>query len=60
MLWLINIILTPYMLTLVAVVAMSNVGVDVKTIDAKEVYIMMIQVVISLSLLKKLKELIHG
>ena len=48
------------MLTLVVVVAMSNVGVDVKTIDAKEVYIMMIQVVISLSLLKKLKGLIHG
>ena len=60
MLQLIGIITFSYILTLVVAGFMVTVGVDVRSIDGQDVYIIVLQIVLIVVVLVKIRRFIYG
>ena len=57
---LINIIVSSYVLTLFVVGVMVTVGVDVKSINSQDTYVIVLQTILILMVLIKIRRFIYG
>lgn len=60
MLQLIHIIILSYILTLFVVGFMVTVGIDVKSINGQDAYVIILQIVLILMVLVKIRRFIYG
>ena len=60
MIQLINIIVSSYVLTLFIVGFMVTVGVDVKSINSQDTYVIVLQTILILMVLIKIRRFIYG
>jgi hypothetical protein len=60
MLQLIHIIILSYILTLFVVSFMVTVGIDVKSINGQDAYVIILQIVLILMVLVKIRRFIYG
>ena len=60
MLQLIQIIILSYILTLFVVGIMETVGVDVRSINGQDAYVIILQIVLILMVLVKIRRFIYG